>query len=441
MPALRQKSCSYKIESYWSYEVCHGGKIVQYHKEQENRGKKVIDQQYTLGRITPAQLQQLEADAKAEDAASSPTAREVSETKVEGTDVPYYPIRYADGSICELTGKPRVTDVLYVCYEHGRHDVYSVKETATCEYEIIVLTDVLCQHPLYTKKEKPEIPIHCVPTAAGARRPKELLRIEAHSLKLKTMPETKLSGSPESGAMALGKIDADLANVPATLLDENHDDQETDDDEDDDDDDESGDGFDKETSSSRNSKPFPPRPLTRDQSAVKSFLTGENCLDGGIGWWHYEFCYGRHVTQFHENKDGSRITILLGTFSAPKHIEWIKKHPKKAPNAYQVTHLYSDGAVCDVTGKPRVTEVRLKCYPPSQSLGVGTVAMYLIEPQPCHYILGVETGLVCDLLHDADEYGLLQHEIFDQTQVSSTYYLHISVHYFLCLIPVTGHLC
>jgi hypothetical protein len=80
--------------------------------------------------------------------------------------------------------------------------------------------------------------------------------------------------------MALGKIDADLANVPATLLDKNHDDQDTDD-EDDYDDDESGDSFDKETSSSsRNSKPFPPRPLTRDQSAVKSFLTGENCLDG-----------------------------------------------------------------------------------------------------------------------------------------------------------------
>jgi hypothetical protein len=51
----------------------------------------------------------------------------------------------------------------------------------------------------------------------------------------------------------------------------------------------------------------------------------KNYLCQGIGWWHYEFCYGRHVTQFHENKDGSRITILLGTFSALKHIEWIKK--------------------------------------------------------------------------------------------------------------------
>ncbi|KAF2349179.1 Glucosidase II beta subunit-like, partial [Trinorchestia longiramus] len=321
----------------------------------------------------------------------------------------------ADGTICELSGNPRVTDVLYVCYEHGRNDVYSVKETSTCEYEIVILTDALCQHPLYKKKEKQNIPIHCLSTMPGLRRPKELIRTEAHSLKMKMMPETKvrprlasllwLSGAPESGAMALGKVDTELAKVKAMLLN-------TDDEEDDDD----GFGTD-DGATTRDRKPFPPRPLTQDQSAVKSFLTGEHCLDGGIGWWHYEFCYGRHVTQFHVNKDGSKITILLGTFNPLKHIEWIKKHPSKAPNGLQVTHLYSDGAVCDVSGKPRVTEVRLKCYPRSEKVNVGTVALYLIEPEPCYYILGVETGLVCDLLHDADEYGLLQHDIFDQTQV------------------------
>ena len=26
------------------------------------------------------------------------------------------------------------------------------------------------------------------------------------------------------------------------------------------------------------------------------------CLPGGVGWWKYEICYGRHVIQFHVNE-------------------------------------------------------------------------------------------------------------------------------------------
>merc|ERR1719410_2615909 len=32
------------------------------------------------------------------------------------------------------------------------------------------------------------------------------------------------------------------------------------------------------------------------------YATGliEYCLRGGTGWWKYEFCYGKHVLQYHE---------------------------------------------------------------------------------------------------------------------------------------------
>lgn len=63
--------------------------------------------------------------------------------------MPYFAVSYSDGTLCDLTGNPRVTRVLYVCYEEGRHSVYSIKETFTCEYEIIVLSSLLCQHPAY----------------------------------------------------------------------------------------------------------------------------------------------------------------------------------------------------------------------------------------------------------------------------------------------------
>lgn len=72
--------------------------------------------------------------------------------------------------------------------------------------------------------------------------------------------------------MALGKLDTDLSKIKATLLRHSDDGEE-----------DESDGFEQlpdDENAAEKSKPFPPRPLTRDQSAVKSFLSGENCLDG-----------------------------------------------------------------------------------------------------------------------------------------------------------------
>lgn len=39
-PLFTSSSCSYRIESYWTYEICHGSYIKQYHEEREgNRGR------------------------------------------------------------------------------------------------------------------------------------------------------------------------------------------------------------------------------------------------------------------------------------------------------------------------------------------------------------------------------------------------------------------
>lgn len=35
-----------------------------------------------------------------------------------------------------------------------------------------------------------------------------------------------------------------------------------------------------------------------------------------------------------------------------------------------------------------------------------SVSLYLLEPQTCEYILGVESAIVCSLLDTADEHGL-----------------------------------
>lgn len=71
-----------------------------------------------------------------------------------------------------------------------------------------------------------------------------------------------------------------------------------------------------------------------------------------------------------------------------------------------MSHFYSGGDVCDKTGKPRQTEVKLKCLENSSS--PAQVSLYLLEPRTCHYILGVESPLICDILPLADENGLIK---------------------------------
>ena len=37
----------------------------------------------------------------------------------------------------------------YVCQPDGRGEMYEIKETSSCEYEVVVLTSLLCSHPAY----------------------------------------------------------------------------------------------------------------------------------------------------------------------------------------------------------------------------------------------------------------------------------------------------
>ena len=43
----------------------------------------------------------------------------------------------------------------------------------------------------------------------------------------------------------------------------------------------------------------PPSGQLNYRDFLERFLAGEQCLTGGTGWWQYEFCYGKHVLQFH----------------------------------------------------------------------------------------------------------------------------------------------
>jgi len=64
-------------------------------------------------------------------------------------EIPYYEVMFDQGTTCDLTGRSRRSAVQYVCQPDGHGEIYEIKETLSCEYEVIVLTSLLCSHPVY----------------------------------------------------------------------------------------------------------------------------------------------------------------------------------------------------------------------------------------------------------------------------------------------------
>ncbi|XP_014213263.1 endoplasmic reticulum lectin 1 isoform X2 [Copidosoma floridanum] len=379
--------CSYKLDSYWTYELCHGRHVIQYHEERDV--KNVEKQKYELGAINPIRLKAL--SAMYDELASDPNRKaKIPSRKIDGVNMTYVEMEMIGGTVCDINSKPRSVKVIYVCHQHEKIEVHSIKEVASCEYEAIVKTPWLCEHPDYRPQDTKENKIICKPLGNAPRKPRALMALEAERTKMKYQ---KVSESKRQKVMAIYHIDKD-----GQLRIEIHPVDVT------------GRPFSAENSLSY---------INHGSNVLKSntlenFLNGDNCLQGGRGWWRFEFCYGRSVTQYHVESDGTKIIINLGEFDKDKHKKWIEANPEKKPKPAEqrkhVSHLYSQGSMCDETKKPRQTEVKLKCV--KNRIGSPySVSMYLEEHKTCEYELEVESRLLCDILEYADDtYGIINNE-------------------------------
>ena len=69
---------------------------------------------------------------------------------IEGQLTPFFALEMGNGTPCVLKhNQPRMTSVLYVCHPEAKHEILSVAEVTTCEYEVVVLTPLLCSHPKF----------------------------------------------------------------------------------------------------------------------------------------------------------------------------------------------------------------------------------------------------------------------------------------------------
>ncbi|KAM4046322.1 protein OS-9 isoform 3-T3 [Anomaloglossus baeobatrachus] len=117
------------------------------------------------------------------------------------------------------------------------------------------------------------------------------------------------------------------------------------------------------------------------------------CLTKTKDWWTYEFCYGKHIQQYHIEESEVKGDILyLGHYQS--EFDWndetakVSKHHRLKRYHSQ---MYVNGSKCDLNGKLRETEVRFMCED-----GSGDYIARVDEPQSCTYVLTIHTTRICN---------------------------------------------
>ncbi|VDD84406.1 unnamed protein product, partial [Mesocestoides corti] len=116
---------------------------------------------------------------------------------------------------------------------------------------------------------------------------------------------------------------------------------------------------------------------TMDIKNVFSSWNTTDCLIWSAGWWNYKLCTGKEISQYHEDKGSALVTTSLGTFT--RDFDW--------------TQFYDHGTLCDVTGKPRSTEVRFVCR---RDLPFPTI-LDVTEVLTCSYVVRVAAADLCTI--------------------------------------------
>ncbi|KAJ4768238.1 Protein OS-9 [Rhynchospora pubera] len=118
------------------------------------RMKKCVVQEFVLGQFDPEAT--LAHNEKHSDASllKDPRSKDASQR--------YHAHQYTNGTICDLTGFHRETEVRFLCTGSGTQVVIgSIKEISSCKYVVTVQAPMLCKHPMF-QQERPTLNINCI---------------------------------------------------------------------------------------------------------------------------------------------------------------------------------------------------------------------------------------------------------------------------------------
>jgi len=166
---LKKGNCLLRTKDWWTYELCVGRAIKQYHLED---GKPIgvtqilghYDSDYEWNDGDKAMDQSLPSTNVAAAAAAAAGQRK------------YHSQFYKNGSECDLTGHFRASEVRFECDPSAGHDVIvSIEEPLSCEYVLTVATSRICdvEQLRPTPTEKPR-EIKCSPALTEAEYDKFL---------------------------------------------------------------------------------------------------------------------------------------------------------------------------------------------------------------------------------------------------------------------------
>jgi hypothetical protein len=154
--------CLQKSEDWWTYELCFGKHLRQFHAETQvsvtARGKRhensVVIQEYTLG-LPPAQS--LSNDAWLEGQVKQlPRRRPLSnapilEAEDSSTHTPVLLLEFTGGTHCDIENRQRAATVELGC---GPVDtLLEVKEDTTCHYYVRAVLSSLCQNEAFLQQQ------------------------------------------------------------------------------------------------------------------------------------------------------------------------------------------------------------------------------------------------------------------------------------------------
>ncbi|KAI3380343.1 hypothetical protein SNEBB_003312 [Seison nebaliae] len=472
---IESKRCYDKVSTYWTYKLCHGEVIKQY-REERNGAKKEIQQEFILGEYLGGLNSILHPNDQKHKVV------EYVKRVIDDEELTGYLVPYSEGTTCEvMPERRRRTNVIYFCDKNGFGSIYSLDEISTCIYEIKVLSSELCQLQEYERKPKPPSNIACYTAEINDEiRPKlseqinqEINEYQKIGDKDSIMNDLSKNGkfivttqggttvvitfkfnSPESSSFHVSADKdqqmvkeeglPDASSIDPSLMRQLREYKEAINYEDTRKEDVTpkqltgqllADGppanFLKEpepelvlhtTELSANDVEL----TTNEKQIYQRFIRGEHCLNGGgTLWWKYEFCYNRHVIQYHEEEDAhkktKRSSIVIGRWNENIHKNWLIKNEHKRPsNSKTISHFYADGQICHETKKKRQVEVKFKCatssWQPkdkkkkmsSKTPVKESVSLILLEPQMCEYVLIIEARILCQLYKDVNNNAILR---------------------------------
>lgn len=145
--SLNSTCIEHSSGGWWTWEICIGKYIKQFHVEGAER-----DQESMIG-IYDWEFGERVVGTAAKDKTLAPLERTGSDQFVADEGVKPLAIvqSYTNGSICDINGQPRKAVVRFECGKKGKSQLefISIDEPSTCVYSVSFSSNAVCSHPAF----------------------------------------------------------------------------------------------------------------------------------------------------------------------------------------------------------------------------------------------------------------------------------------------------